>query len=367
MSSRWNESLHPRADDGKFGSGSAPTTFPSTSDRAGDTIKAGTRVEIVKGKHKGKTATVTAVVQQYPIAAVTVDVDGSGQARIYARDVRMDKGAESKAALSANVSRRSSGEPRRTEDGSGFPQAADSSEIPLDDGSTLSLHKSTGDTIHVGNGANASALTIQEIEEITGSVSTAHDDGWDIGESDELADKDGGAFARVTKTGKDQYRVDIDGRESFTVTPKQARTMQSDAERIDMAKRIDTGYGPTDVFLAPGGKLGLRATAGYGESVGIELSRAQARKLDDAINATYEGFDPNGDIVSDSTISQLDVPLGKGRSIHVEQQGPTPGDSGGPQGDLLIEADDGSWAITISPSAYDAFTDALTDLNEALF
>lgn len=369
---RFDESKVNRDEDGKFGSGSgggsSAITLPSTSDRGGDTIKAGTRIQIVKGKHKGKTATVTAVVEQYPIASITVDVDGKGPAKVYARDVRKDEGAETKSALSANVSRRSSGETLRTEDEFGFPQAADSSKIDLDDGSTLTLHKGSDGHIHVGGGTNASALTVEEIEEIKSSVIEAHDDGWDVGESDELADMDGGAFARVTKTGKNQYRVDIDGRTSFTVTAKQARQMESDAQRIRLAQRVNTPYGPADVYLTPDGKLGMRTTDAYGEPVGVELSPAQASKLGNAVNATYEGSDPNGELYNEdgSRIDQVDVPIGKGRSVHVEQQGTTPGGNGGPKGDLILEADDGSWAITVDPKSYDAFTTALYDVTDAL-
>jgi hypothetical protein len=377
MSSRWNNALHPRDDDGKFASGSGGSTpgrasatpgITSTYDRAGDTIKAGTRVQIAKGKHKGKTATVTAIVEQYPVAVITADVDGSGRAELYARDTRVDKGADTKSALTANVSRRSSGEALRPDDGSGFPQAITSSEIPLNDGSTLTVHKSTGDAIHIGNGTSSSALTIEEIEEIESGVSRAHDDGWDIGDSEDLADMDGGSFARVTKTGRNRYQVDIDGRRSFTLTSKQAGQMESEAQRIESARRIQTATGPADVYITPEGKLGLRASGDYGEYVDVELSRPQARKLSDAISTTYEGFDPNGEIHTGdgSRIDQVDVPLGNGNSIHVEQQGPTPRENGGPQGDLFIEDGAGKWAIIADPKSYDDLTDAIRDANEAL-
>ncbi|GGK61326.1 hypothetical protein Sme01_03020 [Sphaerisporangium melleum] len=371
----WKEDLHPRDHDGKFtsgsgGSGRAPSTpaYTSTYDRAGNAIKPGTRIKIAKGKNKGQTATVTAIVQQYPVAKIDVDIDGKGRATLYARDTNLDKGSDAKAALPANVARRSQGEVLRPDDGYSFPQAVTSAEIPLDDGSTLTLHKSNGDAIHVGNGTNASALTIDEIEEIESSINNAHHGGLDIGESEDIVDMDGGAFGRVTKTGRNQYQVDIDGRQSLTLTPKQADQMESEAQRIQSARRIQTAYGPADVYLTPGGKLGLRASGGYGEYVDVELSPSQARKLSDAITATYDGFDPNGELNNEdgSRIDQVDVPLGKGQSIHVEQQGPTPGENGGPQGDLLLEAGDGSWSITADPNSYDDLTDAIRDVNDML-
>lgn len=375
-STAWKEDLHPRANDGKFtngsnGSGGAPVSsrYPSTYDRAGNTIKPGSRIKITRGKHKGKTATVTAIIEQLPGAEITADVDGSGHATLYARDTILDKGRETKTAVTANVSRRSSGEILRPDDGSGFPQAVTSAKIPLDDGSTLTVHKSTGGAIHVGNGTNASALTIKEIEEIESAISDAHHGGLNVGESEDIPDMDGGAFARVTKTGKNQYQVDIDGRQSFTLTPKQASEMEDEAQRIQSARRVETAYGPADVYITPGDKMGLRASSGYGEYVDIELTRPQARKLGDAITATHEGFDPSGDLYNEdgSRITEVDVPLGKGQSIHVEQQGPPPGENGATQGDLFIEDGAGKWAITVDPKSYDDLADAITDINEVLF
>lgn len=198
-----------------------------------------------------------------------------------------------------------------------------------------------------GNLTDAEFLSVGETQRI-GTPSTAH------------------ATIKATKSGYTLH-VGGDDQQGIALTESQlGKIGEASTDMSEYSHRIDTGYGVTDVYLTQNDKLGLRTMGDDGKPVDLELSPAQASALGHAIDTVATGFDPNGSDDDDgSAVTETSFNAGKGRRIHVTQQGTVPFlDS--PDGDLLIEADDGSWAITVNPKGYDDFTQALYDVVDAL-
>lgn len=184
--------------------------------------------------------------------------------------------------------------------------------------------------------------------------------------------KDFTTYAAITRVGSGTYTLhlgsDADEEPGITLTESQLNKINDTSTLLtEYNRRIDTGNGNADIYLTSNDNLGLRTPGDDGTPVDIELSPAQARKLNHAISVVYQGFDDEDPDGPESGVSETSFSIGGGKRIHVTQQGATPIDSpAGVNGDLIIEADDGSWAFVVTPKSYDEFTDTLQDMVDAL-
>ncbi len=285
MSSRWNEALHPRDEDGKFSDGGGGGSASSAPARSGGSRRKRLPETISSAEVKAKGGSIT--LDHYGDGSLGITTPG-GTAKLSPDD--------------------------RKKLASAFSDASD--------------EMSPGDTVKVG----ATTLT---------------------------REKSGFTF----RAGDDSEGIAVSEANLYKMNDKST-------DMSDYSKRVETGWGEADISIAPGNKLGMRILGDDGKPQNIELSSKQAQDLRSAIYSTFDGFDGNGDIdlPESGVLDKIDVKLGKGRSIHVEQQGHDNLDAKGhPQGNLMIEADDGSWGITVTPENYDAFTEALSDVVDAVW
>lgn len=243
-----------------------------------------------------------------------------------------------------------------------LPETISSAEVKAKGGNITLDHYGDG-SLAITTPGGTTKLSPGDRERLSDAFSGAEE--MDPGESKKV----GAATLTREKSG---YTLRVgDDSEGIPVTKANLEKMNDKSQDMsDYSKRVETGWGEADLSIAPGNKLGMRILGDDGNPVDIEIPRAQALKLRSAINATFEGDDPDGeiDLPESGVLDKIDVPLGKGRSIHVEQQGHDNLDAKGfPQGNLMIEADDGSWGITVTPENYDAFTDALNDVVDAIW
>ncbi|MGS2645850.1 hypothetical protein [Streptosporangium sp. G12] len=289
-------------------------------------------------------------------------------------------GEESHSASSAASSTPSSGKPSeatiRARQGGGnyrvlMPDAVNSAEIKGKDGTVKFDHHGDGSlTITTPHGSATLPARIRE--RMLPSV---------IRDTEKLAagetmwvrdSKDFTTYAAITRVGSGTYTLhlgsDADEKPGLTLTESQLDKINDTSTLLtEYNHRIDTGNGNADIYLTSNDNLGLRTPGNDGTPVDIELSPAQARKLNHAIGVVYQGFDHEDPDGPESGVSETSFSIGGGKRIHVTQQGTPPIDSpDGANGDLLIEADDGSWAFVVTPKSYEEFTDTLHDVVDAL-
>lgn len=265
-----------------------------------------------------------------------------------------------------DVARRATGQPLPAETpGPGMPRTVAQEDVALTGGGTLTVHKQPGsDVVHVTDGDRSFALTSEEVHGINSAIDMADDDEeWGVGESDRVTDDRGFAYATVTKTGPKAYDVQIDGKPGFTLSPKDADRLNASTTRIDAASRAETGNAPTDFLPGPRNSVTLRTPGDDGRPVDVPLTASAASKVLRALNTVNEGFDDDNPDGPDHGVHRVDVPIGGGRKAVVEQIGPVSGP--GATGRTVIEADDGSWSVTVNASAYDDWVDAFNQAADA--
>ncbi|MEV8638104.1 hypothetical protein AB0395_41275 [Streptosporangium sp. NPDC051023] len=267
----------------------------------------------------------------------------------------------------ADVARRASGQPPSTTgpNGRGMPATIASKQLSTVGGGRLTVHRRAGDDrthVTIGDGRSF-ALTGDELRHLDVAVSNLDDDDeLKVGEGDGVVDSEGLLFGHVTKAGSGRYDVQIDGQPAFTLSPKDAGRLEQTGYDLSTAKRLDTEYGPVDVYPAGGGKFGIRHIGDDGRPVETVFTAGSWRKLDRALTVVHEGFDeedtdPNA---PDEGVTRQDVKTNVG-PVAVELKG----EWGAPGSSLLVTPASGiGWGVAIDGPNMSDWMNAVSGLLE---
>lgn len=185
------------------------------------------------------------------------------------------------------------------------------------------------------------------------------------------SENDGGEITRAgvrLDIGEVDDSDEYDSRTGVTMTTRQAgRQFETTLNSAAVAERVQTGYGPLDMFPAAGNGMGLRVKGDDGTPVEVRFSRAEWRRIDGAVNLVLEGFDedlPEGQ----PEINRVTVPTKAGR-VDVEWSGPRI-DGGGysPDAKLKITPQDESagWSVIVDGEHMSGFFGPIGFVNDAI-
>lgn len=105
-------------------------------------------------------------------------------------------------------------------------------------------------------------------------------------------DEDGAAHAHtLTIAEPDDSRETLDARPSLAMTNKHVGDIDQGTGRIAQARRIDTGYGPLDMFATQDDHIGLRMKDEHGDPTEVTFDKKDWLKLAHAVDLLNEGFD----------------------------------------------------------------------------
>lgn len=219
---------------------------------------------------------------------------------------------------------------QRTENG--MPDALATHEIPLTGGGVVKLDRHLDGGISLTSGPRSTTpVSRNALKKLFGQASLAED--WDPGEEQALP-----GIGHVRKKSSSQYEVTLpDGSKVDLARRDIARILKS-LERIDSAARVNTDYGPIDVFPVDAKTLGIRHLGDDGRPVEILLNRGSFEKIDRAVNGIIDDIDLDGDqavtrrVVSTNAGKVSVEMFGDGRATNPRSElniGPVDGDAWG--------------------------------------
>ncbi|NMO52020.1 hypothetical protein HH310_12535 [Actinoplanes sp. TBRC 11911] len=195
-----------------------------------------------------------------------------------------------------------------------------------------------------------------ELDREPGAIELAKALGKPKGEH-EIVGADGHPALRLRPGNGDEVEVDVLGKDATTVTLNRTERekLATDVDRAAAAQRLEVASGPVDVYLSPGGDLGVRTKVGDQDARALEFDAKSWLKLRDAEDVLTEGYDEFGDYTDApyTEVDRLTIPTNQG-SILLEKTSP------GANGNIRwsqVGSDD--WSLEHGASHADPFNKGL--------
>ncbi|MFN2636897.1 MAG: hypothetical protein ABR585_07725 [Gemmatimonadaceae bacterium] len=325
-SAPWREDLHPRADDGKFGSGGGGSSGGNSGGAAGGGPSGGSSPSSRPGGNDSNSSPQGGgkSVGDSPEGGLP-DVLGSTRVRLSGGDITMGRHADGDVTLTT---------PHGT---------TKLDEDQLKD--LLYVMSTASDEMEVGG---ESAISSRGVRDENGIYRTL--------------------LAMVTRPSKNEYQLKVtDSDPSYdemlaapgmTFKERDIAKIREGTERLDANTRTETIHGPVDVYLTDDNKVGFRTLGGRGRPIEAEFTPKEFIAIDTAIDNIIDDMDAPDD--PDSVITRIDVPTSHGK-IRVEISG----QYGKPGSRLEIEPLDGSWGIVVDGEHYLDWANAMSQPRQA--
>jgi ATP-dependent protease ClpP protease subunit len=159
---------------------------------------------------------------------------------------------------------------------------------------------------------------------------------------------------------------DYDARQGVVLTSRQAGQQFADAIiSAEAATRVDTGYGPLDMYPAQGGGVGLRMKADSGLPTEVEFSKAEWTKINKAIDTLIDGYDADGP--DDGPEVNSIIVTTKAGKVELEWKGGR--QDGGYADDarlLMTPLYDAPWSVVVGGEHMSATFDPIGNINEVI-
>jgi hypothetical protein len=178
------------------------------------------------------------------------------------------------------------------------------------------------DTARISVGDQSAPLTVSGVNELRSAVIDAQ-----YGDKPIQA-----AGVTLTPVGAEEHdgetltkgiKLDVGG-SSIRMSRKQSDAMIEHLQHAVAAERMDTGFGPLDVFVAGKKRIGFRMRSENGPAE-VTFSRTDWRRVDSTINSIVDGFDADGTDVPDTIkIRTADGPVQVTWSGERQDQGYNP-------------------------------------------
>jgi ATP-dependent protease ClpP protease subunit len=159
---------------------------------------------------------------------------------------------------------------------------------------------------------------------------------------------------------------DYDSRTGALFSTRQAEAFEDTLGLAEVSERVQTGYGPLDMYPTSDGKgMTLRMKAESGYPTEVSFSRQEWARIDTAIDTLIDGFDentPEGAEVNAITVST------KAGKVDLEWKGPRRADGGyAPESRLLITPQyDAPWSVVIDGEHMSDAFGPISMINEAI-
>jgi hypothetical protein len=140
---------------------------------------------------------------------------------------------------------------------------------------------------------------------------------------------------------------DIDKRKGIVLTARDVERLIRQLDADMNAARVETGYGPLDVYSPSRGRLALRMKDEAGKPTVVEFNKGEWSRINDATNLVIEGFREE-DPEDTPDINHVRVKTAAG-PVDVNWRGPR-NESGGyhPQASLsIVPAYDAPWSVVV--------------------
>lgn len=264
----------------------------------------------------------------------------------------------------------------------GMPDAIASYTFATTSGALTSTRTREG--VELSDGAHTVSLRPHEQARLIRAMGNSY------GESDTTitrhTERDGAVFsvviARVRPQGREDsngepvaagMRLDIgevddpddyDTRTGVMFSVKQADEPFATAlDNAASAARVETGYGPLDMYPSATGGMGLRMKGDDGRPTEVEFSAAEWKRINAAMDAVLDGYDHD----TDQDADKITVTTKAGK-VDVEHKGPRDDSGYHPDSRLTITPQDGAagWSVVIGGEHMSAAFEPLGNINDAI-
>jgi ATP-dependent protease ClpP protease subunit len=280
------------------------------------------------------------------------------------------------------------GQPRDPNSGrwtDGMPDAIASYAFSTTAGALTAVRTREG--VELSDGANTVTLSVNERRRIERAMGNSYAEGDTL--INRYVERDGVlhavAVARVRPQGRGEsedgesvvagMRLDIgevedsddyDSRTGVIFTARQAdEPFAATLGQAEVSARVQTGYGPLDMFPTPDGRgMALRMKAEGGDPTEVSFSGAEWSRINAAINTLIDGFDettPEGREVNAITVTT------KAGKVDLEWKGSRQDDGYAPDSRLLITPQyDAPWSVVIDGEHMAGAFDPIGMINDAI-
>jgi ATP-dependent protease ClpP protease subunit len=245
----------------------------------------------------------------------------------------------------------------------------------------------TRDGVELSDGANTVSLRPHEQVRVIKAMGDSY------GTGDTLitrhTERDGGVHSTVVARVRPQGRQDSDGedvaagmrldvgevedpddydaRTGVTFTAAQAgEPFEASLTNASLASRVETGYGPLDMYPTDGDGIGFRMR-GEGGPTEVEFSKSEWKRLNAAVDTVIDGVDADNDSEDAPEINKITVKTKVGK-VDVEWRGER-SDVGYPAGSRLLvtpQDDSAPWSIVIDGEHMSGAFDPLGFISDAI-
>lgn len=260
---------------------------------------------------------------------------------------RMADSAIRRAAGRGGITRR----PER-----GMPNTIARLSVPLKSGGTIDIERHGDGTTTLNHNGRRINLTDQHINDLPRALVITDD--WDSGDSEDYP-----GFGRLTKITSG-YRIDFENGGSAHLTRRELTKLSQAIERAPSAQRVETGYGPLDVFANDPNKATIRHLGDDGRPVEVTFTAPAFGRILAAYGELLDDIDIDLDEGTRRPTYSKTVNTNVGR-VRVEITGT--GNGSGPDDTILIVPTKGyDWGMAISGPNSRAWYDAMAGVREYL-
>ncbi|MDH2424749.1 hypothetical protein [Sphaerisporangium sp. TRM90804] len=264
----------------------------------------------------------------------------------------------------------------------GMPDAAATSTVAVRDGKEIALDYHPDGSVSISTGKHSVSLTRNAVNDLKYNLSDLASEAAGAGEEAWVKSIETDAQGRPRSTFAALIRNEGPGTASLRLPPNDdpsAEELQNttpvhlnrkDADQLDQAftrvqaaTRVDTGYGDADIHITDDNKFGIRHIGDDGYPTDVELNPRSYAKLAHAIDIVIDGGDDDDDSLADDDIVTKETVTTNAGKVTVELIGDYGGNS--PTDQLRITADDDSWGLIIAGPHQQAFSDAMSKVEDA--